>query len=168
MKLLDLLSRNVALTVLAVAAVGCTTGQFYSRNGAGYPRVAVQAIQIDDGEARAVLDAGGYVIGNVQAKGWTARDTSDDVDLKAAQIAAASGGTHVVVRERSAMVHESTQPGTADTACTREDGVRECQTTYTEPQTTTWTSPLARYDVLRVEPQNWARLPPQLRPVWVR
>jgi hypothetical protein len=157
--------RRALPSLFAVALAACAAGaQFHSRTGADYPRVAVQALPCQEAQIELLTKAGGVPIGTIDAKAWRVDATDDDLDEKAAKEAADHGGTHIVLTTRGLDTMTYTQPGQTTTDCTHDGHEGECQTTTTDPTTSTVTKPTARYVVFRVPADGWAKLPELLRP----
>lgn len=150
------------LVVLAFVT-GCVSATFHSKTGQVYPRLAQRAVVVDANEARAVLAAGGWVIGSISSDGTTNKNTADLAD-KAAQVAAESGGTHVVLTDEGSIVTTTTQPATSTQQCSGDGDAYQCTTTATPATTTTSSRPTAEFAVIRIAPEQWGRLPPNLRP----
>lgn len=156
-------SRMRACLCIAIAfATGCVSAQFHSKTGQTFPQLTPRAVIVAPGEAPAVH---GMVIGTITARGPDFKDQRDLAD-EAARIAAANGGTHVLVTREWAERYHYYHPATSSTDCAGDDERVSCQTTYQPAGTTTSApNPRAEFVVLRVEAASWARLPAELRPV---
>jgi hypothetical protein len=157
-----LVVRSAAFAVLALGCVA--SAQFHSRTGASYPRVARRAVLVSEADARAIVAAGGIVIGTISGKGMTVNSSQQDVADKAGSVAAESGGTHIVLTSAGVEQFENVTPATVNQTCTDTNDASTCTTTYTPETSSTYEKPTADYVVLRVAPQDWPRLPNELRP----
>jgi hypothetical protein len=154
----------VPVLVLVLGACAATA-QFHSKTGREYAAVAQSAVRCDEQEMPAVMNAGGMIIGTIDAHGMTLQATDGDVADKAAKVAAESGGTHVLLTEKGEEIYTQFNPAQTNTQCQSTDGAVNCQETYTPASTSTYTKPTAKFVVVRVPPENWAKLPETLRPI---
>ncbi|MFT3775175.1 MAG: hypothetical protein QM820_58250 [Minicystis sp.] len=164
------LRKTTAALVLSLAALGAplsgcvASAKFYSKTGAAYAPLVYRAVRCEEGEVPAVLAAGGMPIGTIAARSITVTATNDDLFEKALRAAGQNGGTHVVLTERGIESFTVTNPGTVQKRCVQTGDAVDCQRTYTPPTETTYEKPTAKFIVLRVPPERWGLLPPQLRP----
>ncbi|MDB4957358.1 MAG: hypothetical protein JWO36_4927 [Myxococcales bacterium] len=150
----------ITVATLAVAS-GCVSAQFHSKTGRTFAPITPRAVVVSEHEAGLVR---GEVIGTITAKGPEFNDQRDLAD-EAARVAAANGGTHVIVTKEWAERYRYHHPATSSTDCTGyADGV-SCQTRY-DPASTTISKPMPRAEflVIRLAAVLWRRLPPELRP----
>lgn len=159
-------SRSLALGAMLFTLSGCSaSAQFHSKTGRAYRPVTAQAVQCDEPEARLVASAGADVIGTISAKGLHVRASDEDLVEKAAAVAAAKGGTHVVLTDKGVEQFTVHSPAQKTKQCVRDDNEVQCQTTYTPASERTYSKPTASFVVLRLRPEDWPRLPSALRPV---
>lgn len=152
------------LAVLALA--GCTIKtRFYSKTGRVYPQVAHRAVIVDDEEAKHVMARGGHIIGTIDAESVTIQNSVKDVNLKAAEAAAQVGGTHIIIARAERDSYTRYHPATETRSCQRTEDGRTCQTTYEEAGTSSYSLASGEYVVIRLEPPQWAYLPPELQPM---
>lgn len=76
--------------------------------------------------------------------------------------------TSSTVRQKGVELFTVTNPAQKTTQCVPHGNEVDCVTTYTPQTQTTYTKPTASFVVLRVRPEQWAQLPPSLRPAPVR
>ena len=154
----------ILATITITLAGGCVSAQFHSKTGRTFPQITPRAVIVSPREAGAVH---GAVIGTISARGPDFNDQHDLADT-AARVAAANGGTHVLVTREWATRRRYYHPASSSTDCSSDaDGDEvSCQTTY-EPANTTVSAPdpHAEFVVLRVDPRYWSSLPADLRPV---
>ncbi|HEY4057495.1 MAG TPA: hypothetical protein VGM39_12845 [Kofleriaceae bacterium] len=152
--------------VAMVAVTGCVaTATYHSKNGHVYPQITPRAVILDDQEAKVVMAAGAQVIGSIEGRGLTVDSSVADVNDKAAQVAAEEGGTHVIVARAEMDTYEQQHPAVYDRECQRTEAGRECTSTFQPASTSTFEKPSGDYIVLRVPPQQWRMLPPELQPM---
>ncbi len=150
---------------LFLAGSGCaTSARFYSKTGRKFTPVVEQAVVCNEQEADVVARGGGEPIGSIAARGLASGVTEEDVVEKAARVAAASGGTHVVLTERGVETFEFVHPETHERECTRSEDRVDCRTIERPATVTTVEHPTAKFVVLRVPPERWGALPEALRP----
>ncbi|CAN5770101.1 hypothetical protein BH11MYX2_BH11MYX2_12940 [soil metagenome] len=155
-----------AVGVAVAMMAGCVaTATYHSKNGRVYSQITPRAVILDDQEARVVMAAGAQVIGTIDGHGLTVTSSVADVNDKAAQVAAEEGGTHVIIARAEMETYERQDPAVYDKQCTRTQGGRECTSTFQPATTTTFEKPAGDYIVLRVPPQQWRMLPPELQPM---
>jgi hypothetical protein len=159
------LIRHAPALILSVVLWGCAaSAHFYSKNGQAYPPLTQQAVRCEENEIRAVIAAGGFPIGVVDARGLRIDATDNDLAYTAAKVAAKNGGTHVLLTEKGIETFTVTTPGQVQKQCQAGDGTVDCETTFTPPTTSTYEKPTAKFVVFVVPRQGWARLPPTLQP----
>jgi hypothetical protein len=153
-----------SLTLLGCAA----SAHFYSKNGQVYREVTGQAVRCEENEIHAVIAAGGFPIGVIDARGLSTRANEDDLADKAAKIAAKNGGTHILLTERGIDSFTVTNPEQKQRTCTRNDATVDCTTTYTAATTSIFEKPTAKFVVFVIPPERWPSLPPALQPHFER
>ncbi|HEY4183142.1 MAG TPA: hypothetical protein VGM90_40240 [Kofleriaceae bacterium] len=154
------------MLVVAVAMAGCAVqATYHSKNGRAYAQITPRAVILDDAEAKIVMASGGQVIGTIEGRGLTVTSSVADVNDRAAQVAAEEGGTHVIVAHAEMVEYAWENPGVYDRRCRRTDDGRECTSTFVPASTTTYEKPSGDYIVVRVPPQQWGMLPPELQPM---
>lgn len=149
---------------LALAAAGChraTRAEFQPRSAQREEAVAVAAVQVYEDDVAALQAVGAKVLGAIDAASMSPYSGVGALAKRATQVAAESGGTHVLLTEKGLDEHFAQTPGTVHTRF-NEDGSRT--TTVNAPQTLRTTTPKARFLVLRVAPDRWSELPAALRP----
>lgn len=150
---------------LSLALSGCSArATFYSKTGAVYSALVPRAVRCDEGEAQAVVDAGGVAIGTIAAKSLRADTNNDDLWMKAMREAGKRGGTHVVLTEKGVDTFTVSSPAQVLKSCTRDRHSYECEKTYIPPSEETYERPTAKFVVFRVPPEAWGKLPDSLRP----
>jgi hypothetical protein len=150
---------------LGAAAGGCTTSAtFYSKTGRSFARATPRAVRCEPGEIKAVGAAGGFIIGTIAAKTLTGSATTDDMANDAAEEAARAGGTHILLTEQAIETFTTLTPAQETVDCSRGPGGEVCHREVRPETTSTYEHPTARFVVIRVPPENWGRLPEQLRP----
>lgn len=160
---------RVVVVSLGVALAACAaSAQFHSKTGRTYATLTERAVRVDEAEAKAVVAAGGEVIGTISARALSVRADDEDLADKAAEVAGDSGGTHVVLTEKGVEYFTAQTPGRSDAQCAGTDTTVDCTSTYTAPGSTTYEKPTAKFIVFRVPGQNWAQLPQSLRPLAAR
>lgn len=104
-------------------------------------------------------------LGKIEASGGPTA-SREDLDERAAVIAAKQGGTHLVVEGAGEAVTTTTTPASETQTCSHDDTTNSdtCTTTYTPESTSTYVTPYATYGVLRVPEEQWLALPDALRP----
>jgi hypothetical protein len=158
---------TIALSMLL--STGCAaSAHFHSKTGARFEPLAEQAVRCSEDEANAVVAAGGFVIGTIDAKGTIAHASDDDVADRAVLVAARKGGTHVVLTDRGTETWVVNNPGTMRRDCVRGESEVDCVTTFTPPTQSTYEKRTARFVVFRLGPAAWSRLPQGLRPIAAR
>jgi hypothetical protein len=145
------------------------------------PRTALQpetasahkAARFYDQDIVRVFNAGGRIIGNLEAQG-NVLSSPEEVDTWALEEAAARGGTHLIrtkkdvqaifLRLRNASI--DTSCGTIGTVATSTyQGSTNCVSTLSEAEYLKLERPRAEYVVVVVPCTNWGQLPEVLRPV---
>jgi hypothetical protein len=144
----------------ALALAGCASATFHSATGTTLPPIADRALLAD-----ASIAQHGQQIGTVNAAGNAAAGDSD-LDDKAALVAAASGGTHLVPGDKGVVTSTYTTPASESTTCTDNTDSSTCTTTYTPESESTVSTPYASYSVFRVDSAQWNDLAEPLRPTW--
>lgn len=161
-----MIGRRIALLAIALFSLfGCAaSAHFYSKTGRSFEAVTKRAVRCEENEVAAVTAAGGEPIGTISAAALSVQATDEDVAEKAYKTAAKNGGTHVLLTEKGIDYFTVTTPGQKEKNCTDNGETVDCKTTYTEPTTSVYEKPTAKFVVFRVPAENWAKLPPQLRP----
>ncbi len=163
-----MLTASRSLSVLALVGLalgGCSTSvRFHSKTGRTYEELTRTAVHCEENEAQIVSAAGAEVIGSISGKGLTTNADHGDILDKAQIVAARRGGTHVVLTEKGEDFFTVTKPAEVTTDCVRVPGAVECQTVATPATSTTYAKAKASFIVLRLAPERWGTLPPQLRP----
>lgn len=159
------LRRITQTALLLLALSGCAaSAHFYSKNGQVYPELTAQAVRCDEGEIRAVMNAGGFPIGVIDAKALRINASDDDLAVTASRIAGKNGGTHVLLTEKGIETFTLVNPAQKQRQCVREYGKLDCTTTYTDATTSTYEKPTAKFVVFMVPRERWGQLPPMLQP----
>jgi hypothetical protein len=157
---------SIVSLLVAMAVAGCTIqAKFYSKTGRTYPQVAHRAVICDVEEGKKIVASGGQIIGTIDAQSMTVDNSVQNVNIKAAEVAAEAGGTHVVIARAERDEYERHNPATETRECVRTENGRACQTTYEDASTTTFSKAAGEYVVVRLEPQQWGYLPPELQPM---
>ena len=151
------------IVMVAALLAGCVSATFHSKTGRTYPALTARAVIVDPNEVRGVLAAGGEVIGTISTDGTTNKSHVDLAD-KAAKLAAERGGTHVVMTDTGTIDTTTTHPATTTEQCSGDGDDYQCTTVATPETTSTMSRPTAEFQVIRVAPEAWNRLPPALRP----
>lgn len=152
--------------ILAFSLSGCVaSAKFHPKTGQDFTPSVARAVRVEPAEVDAVVSAGGFPIGTISARALSTRANGDDIADKAAVVAAKSGGTHIALLETGVESYTYVQAGQVHSRCSRGDGTRDCETSFTPPVSTTVDNPTAEFEVYRVAPADWDRLPEMLRPV---
>ena len=156
--------RTAAAFSLALVMACAATATFHSKNGRAYDRLTDRAVRCNENEAKTVVAAGGEAIGTIDARALSVRADDDDVADKAAEEAAKSGGTHIVLTDKGVEYFTVTNPAVEQRHCTKEGRDVDCETTETPATETTYAKPTASFLVFRVPLTGWEKLPDSLRP----
>ncbi len=155
--------RGWCCVVACIALVGCagTLVDFapYSATAVKRP-VTDSAVFAYAGDVPLLKKARGVLVGTVIMTG-NAFTSRDDLRERALREAAARGGTHVFIENESAMT--SFAKLTPDRAVTTVNG-NTATTTFRPGASVPVTFHGGRFVVVRISPERWHRLPPQLRP----
>lgn len=162
MKLVALLAGCAALALSACASVGTS----YTPNQLAYEHGAApltdRAVRIYEGDLRALNmrpDVETVILGAMSG-GGNAFSGQGDVREQVERDAAKWGATHIVLGRAETVTSE--MPSTAHTNCESYGTQTDC-TTVEQPGVTFY-KPFATYLMVRVPVEQWAKLPPAMRP----
>ena len=124
------------------------------------PQIVGAAVMYYAGDAQTLAQAGAIMIGSIQEDGNRFANQGD-LATKAAAIAAQYGGTHFTLYQAGVNYGVDVTPAHVNTTYTQNGSY----TTYNPGSTNTYTMPAGSFLVVRVPPENWGMLPPQLRPL---
>lgn len=159
------IARVLAAAAMLGSACGCasvstqyTPHKAEYRSGAA-PSTAL-AVVAYEGDVEALADAGGEIIGTIDADG-NARADREDIEEAVCERAAALGATHVIFVAAHIETHQA--PSTFRATCRAVPGLPQARCVTRERFGELTETPHAKYVLLRVPPTSWSKLPPSLQ-----